>query len=252
MKLADLTQTEYANVEERKVGKTTKGDNYSTLKKVMNAYKLWFFDFVQKERLPPKTENLEFWDIAAYHVAWGMITASCKRYSLSDITQTSIAIKEYEQERSFNHSGIFLASLINCHFEKTQTIEEYILVTEQYEKPIDEIGFLNNGANIKIIGNAGDYLGEYMKQGKIIVQGNAERDVGSNMEGGEIHLRNAKEGLGYLQLGGMIFVSENAGEDVGEHMYGGEIFLVQEPTTITLLTEGGNIYYKGTLIREKE
>ncbi len=252
MKLTQTIESEYANVQGNYLIKYPKEKRSNTIKNILRTYKDWLFHSIKNEEIK-QIESQEIFDIACYYSAQGFLLGRCKKYLQSDITEVSIAIKEYEDETDFNKSGIFLTCLINNHFQKTKTKKEYILITEHLEKRIDEIGFKNNGATIKIIGNVGDYLGEYMTDGEIILEGNSQKDTGCNMQGGVIYVRNSEETLGYLQKGGSIYVSENAGTDVGYRMKRGNIFLKQEPTSITIGTDGGKIYYNNKLIRgEKE
>ncbi len=117
--------------------------------------------------------------------------------------------------------GSFLSALVNIHYEQTQRKETYLLFTteevDDFEDANRHLGFRNNGANILINGNAGDYLGEEMISGKITVLGKAKSHIGQDMKGGKIYVQRGCETL-YLNKtdcsGGEIYIEGNIGNIV--------------------------------------
>jgi formylmethanofuran dehydrogenase subunit C len=100
---------------------------------------------------------------------------------------------------------------------------------------VKRIGFGMREGEILVKGNAGMYTGAFMKGGKIVVEGNTDRFAGMNMSDGEIIIRgNAGDytGSGYRgdagMKGGRILVEGNAGDEVGIKMKGGEIVVMGE------------------------
>lgn len=98
---------------------------------------------------------------------------------------------------------------------------------------IKRIGAFLRDGEIVIRGNAGMYTGAFMRGGKIVVEGDVGHFSALNMKGGEMVVRgNAGDCLGASYRGdwrgmssGKIFVSGNAGKEVGSHMRGGIIII---------------------------
>lgn len=109
----------------------------------------------------------------------------------------------------------------------------------------DFVASLNNGASIEIKGNVGRYVGDNMTSGEIIVWGTAKDGVGFGTYNGTIVVHgdagnavgqlnkggtiivdgNIKNLSGLYMLNGDIIVNGNAGEDTGEWMIGGTIYV---------------------------
>jgi formylmethanofuran dehydrogenase subunit C len=96
---------------------------------------------------------------------------------------------------------------------------------------VKRIGIGMKNGEIIINGNAGMHLGEKMTGGKITVNGNADGWVGSDMKGGiiEIHgdasdyLASPYRGSSTGMRGGTIIVDGKVGSDSGVFMHGGVI-----------------------------
>ncbi|MFH0860864.1 MAG: hypothetical protein V1921_06650 [Candidatus Altiarchaeota archaeon] len=150
------------------------------------------------------------------------------------------------EEECYNKSsypplaGMFLTALINN--SKTDNFEF------ELKKPVDSLGYqLEDGKEITVTANLGDWLGEQMTGGKINVRGYARHHVGAEMRGGEIHVDGTiKDYAADRMTGGRIHVGEIRGEYTGHYMDGG-----------TLESDGslGQIspkYIKGDLFQDGE
>jgi len=199
-----------------------------------------------------------------------------------EITGFSLLLEEHENKNDFERfTGCYLSALINSSKDK-----DFKIFTNYLSKTIDYIGckntkniilngnagdrvgdrmkdgkitvngntgwgagfFMENG-KITINGNAGDGVGLGMKDGEITVNGNARWGVGSIMRDGKITIKgNAGWGVGGGMKGGKITIKGNAGERVGAYMEGGKIHLNGDYERLSNSISGGNIYHKGELI----
>lgn len=123
---------------------------------------------------------------------------------------------------------------------------------------VKRIGWGLESGEIVVKGNAGMYLGAFMKGGKIIVEGDVGSFSGLNMEGGEIHIQgNAKDYLcaSYRgdwrgMRGGTVYVEGNVGKELGSYMVGGKIFVEgYADDFIGSCMKGGLIYVRGAKAR---
>jgi len=98
---------------------------------------------------------------------------------------------------------------------------------------VKRIGAFLKDGEIVIRGNAGMYVGAFMRGGRIVVEGDVGHFSALNMKGGEMIVKgNAGDCLGASYRGewrgmssGKIFVSGNAGKEVGSYMRGGIIII---------------------------
>jgi formylmethanofuran dehydrogenase subunit C len=177
-----------------------------------------------------------------------------------EILDFSILINEYQYEDMFkSKAGIYLSALINKSDDK-----EIIITTDHLEKFPSSIGYKNYYKTIRINNNTGNFLGSNMQGGKIFAR-TAKNHVGYKMKGGIIHLDNAGNNLGMLLNRGKIYVKnagdcigwymkagtiyvENTGEGVGYYMQGGTIHIENTYQSLSDEIHGGNIYHQGRLI----
>jgi hypothetical protein len=149
-------------------------------------------------------------------------------YSAKDIEAFCIVLPVFEHEGAFSsNAGVFLSALINNCRDS-----EFMIHTGQLVKPINYIGYRNT-KNIIIDGNAGRELGFEMEGGTITVNGNAAHHVGFGMRGG------------------IITVNGNADSWIGEEMKGGEIRIVGDCSELSSCILGGRILHKGEQIFPK-
>jgi len=136
-----------------------------------------------------------------------------------EITEFSLLLGEYENNKYFeDFTGCYLSALINESRDK-----DFKIITNYLTKTINDIGY-KNAKNIDVNGNAGNWVGLGMKNGKITVNGNAGYGVGHIMKDGKITINgNAGWGVGSRMKNGEITVNGNAGDEVGWGMKNGEI-----------------------------
>ncbi len=141
--------------------------------------------------------------------------------------------------------GFFLSSIINKHYAKTGFSGEYVLPVDQKETLIDGIGFQNNGANIKIIGDVGYMTGKTMEAGNITIIGNAF-SVGEAMYDGRITVFGNVDSAGKNMQGGIIHITENAGF-IGDKMKNGKIIVEKNGFYAGESMQYGHIIIKGDI-----
>jgi len=159
-------------------------------------------------------------------------------------------LPNYTKKNCFSSTGFFISALINQHYSRTKTTEEYILIAYDLEE-LSFIGSHCNGANIHVYGNVGSSVCEKMQNGTVAIEGNCNHAAGTNMTGGTLSVQNAGNQLGAFMNGGTI-IAESAQEDVGLFMYGGTIFISEFYKEISDAYHGGEIYYKGKKITPNE
>ena len=111
------------------------------------------------------------------------------------------------------------------------------------------------GKNIRVLGDAGDWIGYRMSGGEIRVEGNTGRETGNSMSGGEIYVEgDAKFLIGNFMSGGEIHVEGNAEDWTGHFMSGGILRIDGDVASFdeTAFTRDnrGTIIWKGQIIWE--
>ncbi len=142
-----------------------------------------------------------------------------KSFSASEVERFSIALASLLHEFAcYSKAGIFLSALINGGKDK-----DYVIHTAHMEMHIYHLCY-ENTKNVTVIGSIGDDCCEGMKSGLMTVKGNAGRDLGMSMQGGEIHVDgNVGDSCGIWLKGGRITINLDAAKNIGYHMTGGEI-----------------------------
>lgn len=143
-----------------------------------------------------------------------------KSYTAKDIEDFSKLIVNENRHNQKWEVGDYLSALINnCK-------ENKITIYTPQDLLLSRIGSLNNGKEIIVYGNCGDYLGESMISGKITVYGNVSHNLGYGMCSGNIIVEgDVGSSVGNRMKGGSIIVSGNTGVYVGESMRGGHIHI---------------------------
>lgn len=124
--------------------------------------------------------------------------------------------------------NLTLSDLFKIEQDKTETPS--ITLNGDFKK-VKRVGQDMKTGEIIINGNAGMHTGERMAGGKIVINGNADSWTGSEMKAGtiEIHgdagdyLASPYRGSGTGVKGGSIIVDGNVGNDVGCYLKGGVI-----------------------------
>ncbi len=212
MNLAEQIEREYNEVKENKTDKIiqAKSQNIDSL---IDTYARWLgFRETMRFRDGILVYPANFHQTySKYLLAFHELQKKKRIHTPSEITLFSMSLKQFENDFYFNKSGSFLQALINRHYafckKKKIKTDEYVLMLENLEKNLDHVGYNNNGACVRIMGNCGLNLGEDLQKGELILQGNCGDQVGKNM------------------LGGKITIFGNAGTNVGTHMHLGEIHL---------------------------
>ena len=134
-----------------------------------------------------------------------------------DILESELVWKYNKRYRKKIYDGIPISALQNLSPEKKIEIE--------IKKPWRDLGMYNRKI-LKIKGKAGDFLGNRMIRGRIILEGDAEDYAGYHMYDGELWINgNTGNVLGNLMRGGRIVVNGEAGNEIGYGMKGGEIWI---------------------------
>jgi glutamate synthase domain-containing protein 3 len=171
------------------------------------------------------------------------------QFTAKDVEEFSLVLEEYQQERYFSRkASLFLSALINSGKDS-----HYIIHTQHLAKPLNSIGFKNE-KDITVDGNTGNYVGDSMEGGTIIVNGDAKDRCGFLMRGGSITVDgDVGNDVAWDLIGGRITINGNAGNKVGIWMNGGEIRLEGEYESLSYYCwiYGGRIYHKGELIFPK-
>ena len=111
----------------------------------------------------------------------------------------------------------------------------------------DYLGVLNDGATIRVKGNAGRYLADNMTQGVITVDGDASLGAGQYCYGGTIVVKgNAGDFTAVMNKGATIIVGGNVGDEVATYMLAGDLVIVGDAgKNLGNYLIRGNIYVGG-------
>ncbi len=91
----------------------------------------------------------------------------------------------------------------------------------------DYLGVLNDGATIRVKGNAGRYLADNMTMGTVIVEGDAGYGVGQYCYGGTIVVNgSAGDYTAVMNKGATIIIKGDVGNEVATYMLGGDLVVV--------------------------
>jgi glutamate synthase domain-containing protein 3 len=91
----------------------------------------------------------------------------------------------------------------------------------------DYLGALNDGATLRVTGDAGRYLADNMTRGTVVVEGNAGYGVGAYCYGGTVVVKgNAGDFAAVMNKGATIVVGGCVGDEVGTYMLAGDLVIV--------------------------
>lgn len=129
--------------------------------------------------------------------------------SAGDIQQFLIKAQQFEKSKRFSEQlGPYLSVCINKSRD-----ENFVLNLQHLSHRLDHL-CMNNIKNVIIYGDAGDYLGRGMAEGKIVLHGNSNNRTGNFMTGGILHVLGNVFGIGAAMGtidGGEIIVEGDAG-----------------------------------------
>jgi len=107
----------------------------------------------------------------------------------------------------------------------------------------DYLGIVNAGGEIEVDGNAGNFVGDNMNSGLIKVNGNAGYGVGMYPYGGIIYVKgNAGDFSGTMNKGATIVIGGNVGLEVGTYMTAGKLVVAGNAGK-----NFGNFFIRGTI-----
>ena len=141
-------------------------------------------------------------------------------YDLEDIKEFSENLKEIKKKSNkndyFSGLGIYLSLAINRKINGKLKIK---LPVE-----LDFVGLrLRKENELVVDGNVRDLAGYEMKGGKLLILGDAGNNLGNYMRNGHIECKNAGDLVGIGMEDGVIKVKGNAGKLIGHDMKGGEL-----------------------------
>ena len=91
----------------------------------------------------------------------------------------------------------------------------------------DYLGALNDGAIIRVTGNAGRYLADNMTSGTVIVEGDAGYGAGQYCYGGTMVIRgSAGDFTGVMNKGATLIVEGDVGDEVATYMLAGNLIIL--------------------------
>ncbi len=186
-----------------------------------------------------------------------------------DITAFSSELINLQDRDDFFCIGPFLSAIINQHNSFKKPKEEYLLLINELNIPISGIAWKNTahvrvignvgnsacyemtGGSVNIIGNAEDYLGSNVCNGKIRVSGNCGVGCGWEMKNGEITIDGDVDSLiGARMIGGRININGEIDEYPHRLAYGTTGLIIYNEKTTT--NKYGTIIHKGNVIFQKE
>ncbi len=247
MRLTEQIDKEYATLDTRILSEIKEKKPSKEFSAFLSAYK--------KYLLCCKEENLD----------GSSLYSSCRRnadlarsilfnvsYNQEDITLLCLKGSEYANNIQEKTSGDFFSEAINKDHYQTKTQEPYLIFSEFFKRSLTNVGFENNGAYIKIIGDVGSNLGFYMHTGKISIIGSCNIFTGDNLKGGEILIEgNCGDLTGYAMSSGSIIIEGNSGNNTGSLMRNGSITVKGNIASLAKIIYGGKIYCKDRQVYQK-
>lgn len=107
----------------------------------------------------------------------------------------------------------------------------------------DYVGTVNSGAEIIVEGSSGNFLGDNMTSGKITVTGDAGHGAGIYCYGGMIIIKGGSgDFTGTMNKGATLVIGGNVGHDSGTYTTGGELIILGDAGT-----KLGNYFIRGTI-----
>ncbi len=229
MNLIQTINEEYSSIEES-TKETLHIDNRN-VSNIISAYKR-FLDNLSHSRETFISEK-EAHEIGMFSVPYEKM-----QYTPEDITSFSLELEQFQSEKFFLWTGMFLTELVLAHHRFNQSQEKYVLLLNQLGKKIhyvgNNLGHWDSGvkqpfSNLLVHGDVGDYFCQDMKQGNVTLIGSAGDNVGRYAKAKSITVQgNVGNGLGSCSKGIHILVEGNAGNSIGGMMNGGSITVTGE------------------------
>jgi glutamate synthase domain-containing protein 3 len=111
----------------------------------------------------------------------------------------------------------------------------------------DYLGVLNKGADIKVMGDVGNYAADNMTDGKVTIKGNAGFGAGQYCYGGTVIVHgNAGDFTATMNKGATIIVGHDVGAEVGTYMLAGDLIIIGNAgKNLANYLIQGNVYIGG-------
>ena len=267
MKIIDTLKEEYATISETEQRRLSANQN-NTVLELTNIIHSW-----HKSSAFLKSHCMNETDLDEDYVS-AQKQIDLINFEPSDIFALSLHLSKIAKGSLGHILGLFFSALITKEYnskehnskeynlkkenEKDELNYEknnqtYVLMMQNYLFGVNNIGYCNDGANIHIIGNVGDYLGKKMKSGSITVEGDARDLVGTYMNNGEITITgNTLDETGSFMENGKIYVKGNTQFEVGRGMWNGEIHIDGfAHGEIGPVSTGGKIYIGKKIINRQ-
>jgi glutamate synthase domain-containing protein 3 len=111
----------------------------------------------------------------------------------------------------------------------------------------DYLGVVNDGASIKVTGNAGKYVADNMTSGTVIVERDADYGAGQYCYGGEVVIKgDAGDFTATMNKGATIVIGGDVGDEAATYMVAGEVIIAGDAgENLGNYLIRGNIYIGG-------
>jgi len=91
----------------------------------------------------------------------------------------------------------------------------------------DYLGVLNDGALIRVTGNAGKYMADNMTRGAVLVDGDTDYGAGQYCYGGTVVVKgSAGDFTATMNKGATVIIGQDVGDEVGTYMLAGDLVIV--------------------------
>lgn len=170
------------------------------------------------------------------------------------VTRVAFGLERLRDDPRIEIAGAFLSALIYETMRETGE-RRYDLPLLSLELALVGIGDRNNGAEIHILGNAGDYLASAMKAGSVYVEGDvlySDRrlilgSVGERMRGGNVFIQGSvMPSVGHCMYGGMVTIEGDCNGEIGMQMEGGTVIVKGDlAKKVSEFFTGGSICVEG-------
>jgi glutamate synthase domain-containing protein 3 len=91
----------------------------------------------------------------------------------------------------------------------------------------DYLGVLNDGALIRVMGNAGKYMADNMTRGAVLVDGDTDYGAGQYCYGGTVVVKgSAGDFTATMNKGATVIIGQDVGDEVGTYMLAGDLVIV--------------------------
>lgn len=140
------------------------------------------------------------------------------------VTRLSFALSAYQNEPSFEWSGVFLTALIDRVHQCTGQ-NEYVLILHQLEKKINYLCLDSSDVSVTVHGDLGENTAEDMQSGVLHVHGSVGHNAGSFMTGGALIVEGCSGSIAQHASNCFIHVKKDVDYFVAMSMYSGTVLI---------------------------